>query len=82
MSYSRKLRKSRNTGLYIGPTLGLSSPKNARQGCLCLKSNTYSTDCCKGYLQNQGIGKISSVVTNRGAFSTAFSKAFDITTRE
>lgn len=83
MSYSRKLRKSRATGLYIGPTLGQSSPKNSRRGCLCLKSNTYSVKCCKGYLQNQGIGQISyPQPTRRGAFSSAFSTAFDITIRE
>ena len=83
MSYSRRLRKKRATGLYIGPTLGLSSPKNSRQGCLCTKSNTYSTKCCDGYLQNQGIGQTSYPQhTHRGAFSSAFSNAFDITIRE
>jgi hypothetical protein len=78
MSYSRRLRKKRATGLYIGPTLGLSSPKNSRQGCLCTKSNTYSTKCCDGYLQNQGIGKTQSTIINQGQFSNGFSDGFDI----
>ncbi len=79
MSYSRSLRKRRETGIYIGPTQGLSSPKNSRRGCLCLGSDTYSTKCCNGYLQNQGIGSTESVITNRGGFSQGFSAGFDIT---
>lgn len=77
MSYSRKENKRRlsRTG---GPTLGQSSPKNSRRGCLCLDSNTYSTDCCKGLLINQGIGKIQSTIINRGQFSNGFSDGFDI----
>ena len=78
-SYSRSLRKRRETGIYIGPTIGKSSPKNSRRGCLCLDSNTYSTECCDGYLQNQGIGQTESVILNRGAFSSGFSSGFDIT---
>jgi hypothetical protein len=77
MSYSRRLRKKRASGLYIGPTLGLSSPQNSRQGCLCVKSNTYSTKCCDGYLMNQGIGNITGVKP-KGAFSSGFSRGFDI----
>ena len=80
MSYSRKLRKHRASGLYIGPTLSHSSPKNSRRGCLCLDSNTYSTTCCEGYLINQGIGRISAEVRipTGGAFSSGFSSGFDI----
>ncbi len=78
MSYSRSLRKKRDTGIFIGPTPSNSSPKNSRRGCLCLDSNTYSTKCCDGYLQNQGIGKIESVITEHGAFSSGFSEGFDI----
>ena len=78
MSYSRSLRKRRETGIYIGPTIGKSSPKNSRRGCLCLGSDTYSTECCNGDLQNQGIGSTESVIIERGAFSTGFSNGFDI----
>jgi len=78
MSDSRSLRKKRETGIYIGPTIGKSSPKNSRRGCLCLHSNTYSRECCDGYLQNQGIGKTESVIVSEGAFSQGFSNGFDI----
>ena len=64
-------------GIYIGPTMGLSSPKNSRRGCLCKDSNTYSTKCCEGYLINQGIGQTEREALERGAFSAAFSTAFD-----
>ena len=79
MSYSRSLRKRRETGIYIGPTIGKSSPKNSRRGCLCLETNTYSRECCEGYLQNQGIGKTESTIVRRGGFSSGFSDGFDIT---
>lgn len=46
-------------GIWIGPTKGLSSPSNNRQGCLCKDRNEYHRDCCNGYLINQGIGKIN-----------------------
>ena len=78
MSYSRSLRKARTTGTSVGPTLGKSSPKNNRRGCLCLDSNTYSTKCCEGYLINQGIGKTESVIVEYGAFSDGFSNGFYI----
>jgi hypothetical protein len=78
MSYSRKLRKHRASGLYIGPTLSHSSPKNSRRGCLCINSNTYSVKCCDGYLANQGIGRIYKEPDPVGpAFSTGFSSGFD-----
>ena len=32
-----------------------SSPKGWKRGCLC-KDNTYSSECCKGELIEQGIG--------------------------
>jgi len=79
MSYSRKLRKHRASGLYIGPTLSHSSPNNSRRGCLCLNSDTYSVRCCDGYLVNQGIGRIHAVPPALGAFSSGFSSGFDIT---
>lgn len=78
-SYSRKLQKQRRNGIYVGPTLGKSSPKNSRRGCLCKDGNTYSTECCEGYLINQGIGKIQSTIVHRGGFSNGFSSGFDIT---
>ena len=69
-----------NSGIYIGPTRGLSSPKNSRRSCLCLHSNTYSRKCCEGALLQQGIGVIQSSqnFALRGAFSVGFSDGFDI----
>lgn len=78
MSYSRSLRKRVESGIYIGPTPGKSSPKNSRRGCLCADSNIYDVKCCKGFLINQGIGKTESVITETGAFSSGFSDGFDI----
>ena len=78
MSSSRRIRKGRESGISLGPTRSHSSPKNSRRGCLCLNQNTYSKECCKGYLMNQGIGKIQSTIVERGAFSTGFSDGFDI----
>ena len=65
------------SGIYIGPTRGLSSPKNSRRGCLCIDENTYDVKCCKGALIQQGIGQIQSPAEVLGEFSTAFSNAFD-----
>ena len=54
------VNRENQSGIYIGPTRGLSSPKNSRRACLCLESNTYSVSCCKGALMQQGIGVIES----------------------
>jgi hypothetical protein len=68
-----------NQGIYIGPTVGKSSPKNSRQACLCLDKDTYHVDCCKGYLQNQGIGQTQSAPVVRGDFSArGFGDGFEI----
>jgi len=34
-----------------------TSPTNGKRGCLC-KNNTYSTKCCDGSHQAQGVGKV------------------------
>jgi hypothetical protein len=66
-------------GISPGPTKGLSSPKNNRQGCLCLGSNNYSRNCCDGLLINQGIGQTISPSVTLGSFSTAFAASeFDV----
>ena len=83
MSISQLLRKYKDTGVYIGPTLGLSSPKNDRRACLCLDKNTYSRSCCDGLLIQQGIGNITSsrlqTAVGLGSFSSGFSSGFQIT---
>lgn len=33
-----------------------ASPQNDRKACLCDDGKTYSRECCKGKLKNQGIG--------------------------
>ena len=39
-------------------TVSRTSPRSSRRGCLCADGKRYSRKCCKGYLINQGIGKI------------------------
>jgi hypothetical protein len=73
------VNRENQSGIYIGPTLGLSSPKNSRRACLCLNSDTYDVSCCKGHLMEQGIGVIQSPFrTKGGAFSDGYSDGFDI----
>lgn len=42
----------------IQATPSKTSPTSRRRGCLC-KNGTYSTKCCNGDLQNQGIGALT-----------------------
>jgi len=35
-----------------------TSPKNSQRGCLCKDGKKYSTKCCDGSLQAQGIGNV------------------------
>ena len=73
------VNRENQSGIYIGPTRGLSSPKNSRRGCMCLDSDTYDVKCCKGALMNQGIGQIESAFVAKGGFSSGFSDGFEIT---
>lgn len=41
-----------------------TSPKGGKRGCLCDDGKTYSKDCCKGELQNQGIGALEGQGTS------------------
>ena len=36
-----------------------SSPKGGKRGCVC-KDGTYSSKCCNGELQEQGIGSLTN----------------------
>lgn len=75
---ANKYPESATMGIYIGPTQGLSSPKNSRRGCLCAKSDTYSRKCCNGALIEQGIGQTQSPGgVAKGAFSPGFDEGFD-----
>ena len=81
-SRSGNLRYSVNrenqSGIYLGPTRGLSSPKNSRRACLCIHSNTYSVSCCQGALIQQGIGQIQSTAQPKGGFGSGFDEGFEI----
>jgi hypothetical protein len=75
------VNRENNSGYYIGPTRGLSSPKNSRRACLCINENTYDVRCCNGALMEQGIGVIQGTPTVTiigGAFSSGFSNGFKI----
>lgn len=74
------VNRENNSGIYIGPTRGLSSPKNSRRACLCVNSDTYDVRCCKGALISQGIGviEVSALAPDLGAFSFGFSDGFEI----
>lgn len=72
------VNRENNSGIYLGPTRGLSSPKNSKRACLCLDSDTYDVKCCKGALMQQGIGVIQSPsITKGGAFGDGYSDGFD-----
>lgn len=73
------VNRENNSGIYIGPTQGLSSPKNSRRACLCINTNTYSVKCCNGALLEQGIGQIESpyIGNSLGGFSKGFSNGFN-----
>lgn len=64
MPLAKISRRGKFSGIYIGPTMGKSSPKNSRRACLCLHKDEYHVDCCKGYLINQGVGSIQSPPDN------------------
>jgi hypothetical protein len=66
-----------NSGLYFGPTQGLSSPKNSQRGCLCPDRDLYLRECCDGSLQAQGVGVIQGVIINAYT-STGFSNGFSL----
>ena len=59
-------------------TLGLATGKpGSRRGCLCADKETYSRDCCNGYLINQGIGQTEALPPPISAFRKPdFSNAF------
>jgi hypothetical protein len=78
--YARQISRNINSGIYLGPTQGLSSPKNNRRACLCTDKDTYSRDCCNGNLIAQGVGNIQGTPTPvvvTGAFSSGFSNGFN-----
>jgi hypothetical protein len=75
---SQSQNQRKNSGIYLGPTRGKSSPKNSRRGCLCLDTNVYSRKCCNGALMEQGIGQTIYPTPQLGGFSSGFSNGFNI----
>ena len=73
------VNRENNSGIYLGPTRGLSSPKNSRMACLCIESDTYDVKCCQGALMQQGIGQTQSPYPKLGGFSNGFSDGFELT---
>ena len=73
------VNRQNNSGVYIGPTKGLSSPNNNRRACLCMHSDTYDRRCCEGFLIQQGIGRIQSPANfnQKGEFNTGYDTNFD-----
>jgi hypothetical protein len=73
------VNRQNNSGIYLGPTKGLSSPKNDRRGCLCMNENTYDRRCCNGFLIQQGIGNIQGEANfnEKGAFNEGYDTGFD-----
>lgn len=65
------------SGIFIGPTRGLSSPKNDRRGCLCVNEDRYGRDCCGGALIEQGIGVIQTAATVKGGFSNGYDDGYE-----
>jgi hypothetical protein len=71
------VNRENNSGLYFGPTRGLSSPKNSRRACLCLNEDTYHVKCCNGALMEQGVGVIQGTgIRAQSGFSIGFSLGF------
>mgnify|MGYP000362294575 CR=1 FL=1 len=55
---NKAYQKSRRIGA-IPQTPANSSPSSSARACLC-KDSTYSTKCCDGSLQAQGIGSLTN----------------------
>jgi hypothetical protein len=75
---SQSQNQRKNSGIYLGPTRGLSSPKNSRRACMCLDGKTYSRKCCNGALLEQGIGVTDVATVPLGGFSDGFNNGFNI----
>lgn len=44
-------------------TASRTSPRTSKRGCLC-ENGTYSSKCCDGSLQAQGIGSLNIPIDN------------------
>lgn len=58
-------------------------PQDNRRGCLCWDTNTYSTECCDGEYQSQGIGSITGLALSESLVtieSLSISQGGDVST--
>lgn len=58
-------------------------PQDNRRGCLCWDTNTYSTECCDGEYQSQGIGSITGLALSESLVtieSLSVSQGGDVST--
>lgn len=44
------------------------SPQGSSRGCYCPDTNTYDKKCCKGGIENYGIGKSQTLPSEQGDF--------------
>lgn len=58
-------------------TYSRTSPRGDRRGCLCPDGRTYSTKCCNGSLQAQGIGNITKDTSSDSSDSDSDSDSDD-----
>lgn len=52
-------------------TKSRTSPKGGKRGCLCPDGKTYSTECCDGTLEAQGVGSVTMGATDSAGTITA-----------
>ena len=72
------VNRENQSGIYIGPTKGLSSPKNSRQGCLCLDKDTYHINKFNLQIDHKQISLILDEISRNTSerTDTLFKKGF------
>ena len=65
-------QRNKNSKSFIPST---ASPTHGRRGCLCKNGKTYSTECCDGSVEAQGIGKTRLSEYFRAVITTGQSQA-------
>ena len=60
-------------------TVSRSSPKGGKRGCLCSDGKTYSSKCCDGTLEAQGVGSVTIGATDSAGTITVIDTTVTIT---
>jgi|TARA_R100001460_G_scaffold98270_1_gene141046 hypothetical protein len=60
-------------------TVSRSSPKGGKRGCLCSDGKTYSSKCCDGTLEAQGVGSVTIGATDSAGTITIIDTTVTIT---